>query len=159
MKLSGTKLSAALALGAAFALTSLGAAMAQDGATIIVQRQALMKLQPANLGAIKAAIDSKDAKRMTDAAKQAEALEFAAKVIPTFFPKGSDGKAGKTNALDKVWADPAGFKKAADGMGGLAKSLGEALKSGDAGKAMAAFGVLGKEGCGGCHGDYRVKLN
>lgn len=159
MKVFGTSFTAALALGAVAVMAQLGTALAQDGATSIIQRQALMKLQPANGVAIKAAIDSKDAKRMSAAANQAAALEFAARAIPTMFPKGSDGKAGKTNALDKVWSDPAGFKKAADNMGSLAKSLGDALKSGDAAKAMAAFATLGKEGCGGCHGSYRAKLN
>lgn len=68
-------------------------------------------------------------------------------------------KAGKTAALDKIWADPAGFKKAADALGAEAMKLADALKSGDPAAAMAAFGATGKEGCGGCHGAYRAKQN
>ncbi|MCW5773537.1 MAG: cytochrome c [Rhodospirillaceae bacterium] len=148
---------AAAALGAAMAAAPLASALAGDGAAAITERQALMDLLPGNLMVIKMAIDSKDAKRMTAAAKQAGAIEHAAHAIPTMFPKGSDMKAGKTGALDKIWSDEAGFKKAADVLAEKAKALGEALKGGDAGKALAAFGTMGKEGCGGCHGAYRAK--
>jgi cytochrome c556 len=40
-------------------------------------------------------------------------------------------------------------------MGRLATALADALKSGDAGASLAAFGALGRDGCGGCHGKYQ----
>lgn len=134
-------------------------AWAGDGAAAIMERQALMKLIGANVGAIKQAIDSKDAARMKGAEGSARAIGFAAGAIPTMFPAGSDMKAGKTSALEKVWTDPAGFKKASDAMGPLAAALGDALKAGDAAAAMTAFAALGKDGCGGCHGPYRARAN
>jgi cytochrome c556 len=75
------------------------------------------------------------------------------------FPPGSDMKAGKTAALDKIWSDAAGFKKAAGALGMTAAKLADTLKSGDAAASLAAFGAVGKEGCGGCHGAYRAKQN
>ena len=147
---------AAFALGAAVVLAPVGAAVAGDGAAAITERQALMKLIGASFGSIKAAIDSKDPAQIKAAEGRARAIANAATAIPTMFPKGSDDKAGKTAALPKVWEDPAGLKKAADMMGATATKLADALKSGDAAASLAAFGVVGKDGCGGGHGAYRV---
>ena len=145
----------ALALGTAVALSAVAPSLAGEGGDAITERKALMRLQGSAAGAIKAAIDSKDAARMKQVEGSARALVFSSRAIPTMFPKGSDSKAGETKALDKIWADPAGFKKSADTMGALATALADALKGGDAAKALAAFGALGKDGCGGCHGSYR----
>ena len=139
------------------AFAPVGVAIAGDGAAAITERQALMRLQGAAAGAIKAAIDSKDPARVKQVEASARAMSFSATAIPTMFPAGSDSKAGKTRALDKIWSDSPGFKKAADNMGKLAAALADALKSGDAAASMAAFANLGKEGCGGCHGTYQAK--
>ena len=156
MKLFGASMFA-LALGSAVVFAPVGVAIAGDGAAAITERQALMRLQGAAAGAIKAAIDSKDPARIKAAEGSARALSFSATAIPTMFPAGSDSKAGKTRALDKIWADSAGLKKAADQMGQLAAALADALKSGDAAASLTAFGNLGKDGCGGCHGTYQAK--
>ena len=156
MRIFGTSL-AALALGAAVAFAPIGAAIAGDGAAAITERQALMKLIGASFGSIKAAIDSKDAAQIKAAEGRARAIANAGNAIPTMFPKGSDDKVGKTAALPKIWEDSAGFKKAADTLGATATKLADALKSGDAAASLAAFGEVGKDGCGGCHGAYRVK--
>jgi cytochrome c556 len=145
----------AFVLGAAFG----GGAFAHEPAASITERQALMKLVGASFGSIKAAIDSKDAAQIKGAEGRARAIAAAAAAIPTMFPAGSDAKAGKTAALDKIWSDAAGFKKAADDMGATATKLADALKSGDPAAALAAFGAVGKDGCGGCHGAYRAKQN
>jgi cytochrome c556 len=145
----------ALVLGAAFG----GGALAHEPAASITERQALMKLIGASFGSIKAAIDSKDAAQIKGAEGRARAIAAASAAIPTMFPAGSDAKAGKTAALDKIWADAAGFKKAADDLGATATKLADALKGGDAAAALAAFGAVGKDGCGGCHGAYRAKQN
>jgi cytochrome c556 len=154
MKRFGIAISA-LVLGAAFA----GNAAAQSAADEIAKRQALMKLIGASFGSIKAAIDSKDAGQIKAAEGRARAIAAASATIPTFFPAGSDAKAGKTAALDKIWSDAAGFKKAAGDLGATVTKLADALKSGDAAASLAAFGAVGKDGCGGCHGAYRAKQN
>jgi len=155
MRISGTAFM--IALGAMLSVTTIGTSFAGEGKDAIAERKALMRLQGAAAGAIKAAIDSKDAARLKQVEGAARALAFSSRAIPTMFPKGSDSMAGETKALDKIWADPAGFKKSADTMGALATTLADALKEGDAAKAMAAFGALGKDGCGGCHGSYQSK--
>ena len=150
MRIMGTAFST-LVLAAALG----GGAAAHEPADAIRDRRALMKLQGAAAGAIKLAIDSKDATRLKQVEGAARALTFSSRAIPTMFPKGSDSKAGETKALDKIWTDTAGFKKAADNMGSLAAALADALKEGDGAKSMAAFAALGKDGCGGCHGTYQ----
>jgi cytochrome c556 len=147
----------ALALGVTMALA--GGAAAQQGAAEITKRQSLMKLVGANFGSIKGDIDSKDAARIKAAEGRARAIAAASAAIPLMFPAGSDSKAGKTAALDKIWADAAGFKKAADDLGATATKLADALKGGDPAAALAAFGAVGKDGCGACHGAYRAKQN
>ena len=142
-------------LGAAVLAAVVGISLAGEGTDAITERKALMRLQGAAAGTIKAALDSKDPARLKQVEGAARALTFSSRAIPTMFPKGSDSKAGETKALDKIWADPAGFKKAADNMGSLAAALADALKEGDAAKSMAAFAALGKDGCGGCHGTYQ----
>jgi cytochrome c556 len=146
---------AVLALGAGLA----GGAAAQAPAASITERQAMMKLIGASFGSIKADIDSKDAARIKAAEGRARAIAAAPAALATMFPPGSDSKAGKTAALDKIWQDSAGFAKAANNLAATATKLADALKSGDAAASLAAFGVVGKEGCGACHGAYRVKQN
>ena len=158
MRIFGSAVSA-LALGIAVALAPMGTAIAGEGGAAITERQALMKLVGASFGSIKMAIDSKDGAQIKAAEGRARAIAFAAGAIPTMFPKGSDMNAGKTAALDKIWADAPGFKKSADALGATAAKLADALKSGDAAASLAAFGAVGKDGCGGCHGTYRAKQN
>lgn len=158
MTIFGTAASA-LALGLVVALAPMGAAIAGEGAAAITERQALMKLQGAAAASIKGAIDSKDPARLKAAEGAARALAFSATAIPTMFPKGSDAKVGKTAALDKIWSDATGFKKTADALGSAAAKLADALRSGDPAASLAAFGAVGKEGCGACHGTYRAKRN
>jgi len=136
-------------------LAPVGSSFAGEGGDAITERRALMRLQGAAAAAIKAAIDSKDAARLKLVEGSARALTFSSRAIPTMFPKGSDAKAGETKALDIIWTESAGFKAAAENMGKLAATLADALKSGDAAASLAAFGALGKDGCGGCHGKYQ----
>jgi len=150
---------AAVAIGMVVAFAPIGSAVAGEGGAAITERQALMKLIGTSFVSIKAAIDSKDAAQIKAAEGRARAIAFAGGAIPSMFPKGSDAKAGKTAALDKIWSDAAGFKKASDALTTTATKLADALKSGDAAASLAAFGEVGKEGCGTCHGAYRAKQN
>lgn len=147
----------AVALGTAVSMAAIGTSLAGEGKDAITERKALMRLQGSAAGAIKAAIDSKDAARLKMVEGAARALAFSSMAIPTMFPKGSDSKAGETKALDKIWADPAAFKAAADKLGPLATALADALKAGDVAAATAAFGAMGRDGCGGCHGAFQAK--
>ena len=97
-----------------------------------------------------------------DVAAAAAAIEGIAKKTHGLFPAGTgmDKYAGITGAKTEIHSDNAGFKAAAHKLASLAAELKKvASASGaDKGKIAAAFGPVGKMGCGGCHRTYRQKL-
>jgi cytochrome c556 len=145
-------------LAAALALGSVGAtiAYAQD-AKVAEHRQAAMKDQGKDMEAIKGFVDGK-----VELAKAQEAGADLAKdvaKIPSLFPAGSgmDKLPGKSWAKPVVWSEPDKFAAAAKNAQVKADALNAALKGGDKAAITAAFGDLGKNGCGGCHNDFREK--
>jgi cytochrome c556 len=97
-----------------------------------------------------------------EVAAAAAKMESISKSIPGVFPAGT-GMAeyeGITGAKPAVFSDAAGFKAAAMKMASLAGDLRKAASAPNAekGKIAAAFGQVGKMGCGGCHKTYRQKL-
>ena len=98
-----------------------------------------------------------------DVADSAKRIAMIAKNLPGLFPAGT-GLAkypGVTGAKPAVFDKHGDFKKAAMRLASLASNLANAASAGGAGKVQIskAFGPVGKEGCGGCHKDYRQKLN
>ena len=104
-------------------------------------------------------------KRFTEGRKSAEEAAEAAAVIAAAAPKIADvfppntgmGANPESEAKDNIWEEWDDFVAAASLLGDKAASLEAALASGDAGAAAAAFGDLGKNGCGGCHRRFREK--
>ncbi|HEY1799210.1 MAG TPA: cytochrome c [Stellaceae bacterium] len=132
-----------------------GAAFAQDAETVLKNRQDLMKAQGKDLGAVKAFIDGKG----DLAAAQAAGADLPKRLqqVPSLFPKGT-GMAelpGKSYAKPEIWADWDKFNTADLNAQQKAVALDAALKSGDKAKIEAAFGDMGKNGCGGCHTPFR----
>ncbi|MAJ92438.1 MAG: cytochrome c [Rhodospirillaceae bacterium TMED63] len=88
-------------------------------------------------------------------------IEAIAKTIPGLFPPGT-GMAtypGVTGAKPAVHSDAAGFKAVSLEMALLAAGLAKAAGSGASKSDLGAkFGMIGKQGCGGCHRIYRKKL-
>lgn len=140
------------------ALASAGAASAQDAAAIIKQRQALMKEQAGDLGAVHSYLDGKaDLAKATGAASD---LTHTMSKVPDVFPPGTAGTSpdGKFAPKPAVWSDWKGFLAQRDVAAAKADALLAAVKSGDKPKIQAAFADLGKNGCGGCHGKFREEL-
>jgi cytochrome c556 len=146
-------LSAALTLGAGTI-----AASAADTAQVIKDRQALMKEQGADMGAVKGFLDGK-ADQDKAAAGAADLLTTMSK-IPDVFPQGSAGPnpEGKYAPKPEVWTDWNGFLAQRDVGATKAQALVTAVKGGDKAAIQAAFADLGKNGCGGCHGKFREEL-
>lgn len=95
---------------------------------------------------------------MADIEKAAMGIQAAAKQIPALFPKGTgrpDVDEKKTRALSKIWDDWATFIKANDAMSAHAGAVAMAASKNDAEGVKKAFGMMGKEGCGGCHKPFR----
>jgi len=147
-------LAAVLGLGAAAA----PGALAVDKDQVIKDRQALMKQQGADMGSIKGYIDGKaDLAKATAAASD---LIETMKKLPDLFPEGTGGPnpENKFTTKAEIWTDWNGFLAARDTGAEKATALLAALKGGDMNAVTAAFGDMGKNGCGACHGKYREEI-
>ena len=83
--------------------------------------------------------------------------ETAAKAPALFPPNSADEPTADDpyTAGPKVWQDAGDFKSRFEKFGADAKEAGANVKDLDTFKA--AFGNIGKNDCGGCHQDYRLK--
>jgi cytochrome c556 len=147
-----------IALSAAVLVVGLyaGSACSED-ATVLDNRTATMKAQGKDMGAIKAFLDDKG----DLAAAQAAGADLVTQVgkIPDLFPKNTGMTAfpGKSYAKDAIWTDWDKFLAAAKTASAKADALNTALKGGDKTAITAAFGDMGKNGCGSCHEPFREK--
>jgi cytochrome c556 len=128
-----------------------------DDAAIVDTRQGVMKSQGKDITAIKAYIDDK----ADLASAQAAGADLVTQVgkIPDLFPKGT-GMAefpGKSWAKPAIWTDGDKFTAQEKTSADKAGVLSTALKGGDKAVITAAFGDMGKNGCGACHEAYREK--
>ena len=109
------------------------------------------------MAAVKAYIDDKADLASAQAAGADEVTQVAK--IPDLFPKGT-GMAefpGKSYAKPAVWTDWDKFLATAKTANAKAEALNAALKGGDKAAITAAFGDMGKNGCGACHEPFREK--
>ena len=149
-----------VAVGVVFAIGAAAplATLAQDKAKVFKDREALMKQQGADLGAVKGYLDDKN-----DLAKaQAGATDLiqTMKKIPDVFPQGTAGgdPEGKYAAKAEIWTDWNGFLAVRDAAAHKSEALAAAVKTGNKEQIQTAFNELGKNGCGGCHGKFREEL-
>ena len=93
-----------------------------------------------------------------EASAAAAAIADAAPALPSLFPAGSGMAAlPDSESKDAIWEEWDEFVAASEQLGEKAAALQAALSSGDSGRTGAAFGDLGKNGCGGCHRRFREK--
>ena len=132
---------------------------ADDPATIVVKRQALMKQQGSMAKAINDYVET-GAGEPADVLRYAMTFRAISLAIPDLFPAGTsmDDGVGKTGAKPAIWADWAGFQAAAARLGEEGGKLADAALTGDKAKIAEQFASLGKNGCGGCHTPFRQKL-
>ncbi len=143
---------AMIASGLAVAAPSHAADMAA-----VEKRQALMKQNGKDAKVVADYLKGQGS--AADVAKAAESIVEDAKKIPELFPAGTSDKdmPGKTKALPVIWTDMAKFKANAKMLEEKAMALEAAAKSGDKAKIQAAFGDMGRNACGACHGQFREK--
>jgi cytochrome c556 len=149
------KWAAALALTLAAGLFS-AAVRADDGA-VVETRQSVMKAQGKAMTAIKAYIDGKA--DLTSAQNAGADLVVQVGKIPDLFPKGTGMTEfpGKSYAKPVVWTEWDKFTDQAKTAADKAAALDKALQGGDKAAITAAFGDMGKYGCGACHEPFREK--
>jgi len=150
----------ALALGAVLAIVAAGSttALAVDKEQVIKDREALMKEQGGDMGAVKAYLDDKGdlAKATTGAADLVQTMQK----IPDVFPPDTQGPSpdGKYLPKAEIWSDWNGFLATRDAAAQKANALLAAVKGGDKAAIQTAFGDMGKNGCGACHGKFREEI-
>ena len=128
-----------------------------DDTAVLDGRIAVMKAQGKDMTGIKAYIDDKADLASAQAAGADLVLQVAK--IPDLFPKGT-GMAempGKSYAKPEIWANWDKFLAQAKTANEKAVALNAALKGGDKAAITAAFGDMGKNGCGACHEPFREK--
>jgi cytochrome c556 len=141
------------------ALTGItGAAPAQDKETVLKNREALMKGQGKDIGSVKAYTEGKG--DLAQATAGAASLTQTIRKIPDVFPPGTAGPSpsGKFAAKPVIWTDWNKFLDAQKNAATKADALLAALNGGNKAAIEAAFGDLGKNGCGACHETFREKL-
>ena len=84
-------------------------------------------------------------------------LESTAILVPGLFPKGSDSKAlpGKSAAKPEIWENPDDFQQLEQALAAGATDLRRTVDVGDTAKIRDSMRALAKNGCGGCHENYR----
>ncbi len=147
-------------LGLATAAAAAGGAALADDASVVITRQGVMTGQADHAKAIVAYLKQGQGTPAM-VAKRAAAIAVTARLIPSLFPEGSGMdriKDPRTAAKAKIWSDRAGFEKAAKTLETEALKLMQVAQGGDKAAIGAQFGVMGKQGCGGCHKPFREKL-
>ncbi|MAY65755.1 MAG: hypothetical protein CMM77_01360 [Rhodospirillaceae bacterium] len=144
-----------LAAAAVATIAATGVAHASDGGEI-KYRKAVMKAVGGHMNALVAIVKGETANK-ADMTALANGMLSLAKISQNVFPAGSDAMGGETEALGKVWDDPAGFKKVNMAFVEYSEKLVTAAESGDPKTLGAAVGALGKNACKACHDDYRKK--
>lgn len=95
---------------------------------------------------------------MADVGIAAKGLEVGAGKLLPLFPKGT-GRPNysnqETRALSKIWEDWATFEKANNAMASHAAVIVEHAGNNNTDGIKKSFGMMGKEGCGGCHKHFR----
>jgi cytochrome c556 len=135
-----------------------GFALAQDKETVLKEREATMKEQGKDAGAVKAYLDGKG--DLAQAKSGAANLTQTTKKIPELFPPGTGGTSpdGDYVAKPEIWTDWNKFLEAQKAAAAKADALLVAVNGGDKSAIEAAFADLGKNGCGGCHTTFREKI-
>lgn len=149
-----------LAFAAALAVAAAGStgALAVDKDQVLKDRQALMKEQGADMGAVKGFLDGKnDEAKATSAATD---LTETMKKIPDVFPPDTGGPnpEGKYTTKPEIWTDAKGFEAVRSTAADKANALLAAVKGGDKAAIQAAFSDMGKNGCGACHEKFREEI-
>jgi len=154
-----------LAAGTALALLAAGSSTvafaADEPANVVKYRQTFMKGNSAHLGMIASIV--KGEVSLTDeiapnAAALAQMGEMLAANLEQLFPEGSGPDAGvETRALPAIWENWGEFEQVAMRFRDETAKLAEVAQNGDTAAIAQQVGVLGTQGCGACHDNFREK--
>lgn len=145
---------------AAMVLVAGGVAgLAQDKLSEIKARQDFMKAQG---GDLKTILDfTKGTADQAAAVKAIDDLLARAPKIATLFPAGTSAAdfPGKTAAKPAIWTNWDKVKKIPLAVHSEEEKLKTAIAGGDKKAVLGGVAALNKNGCGECHGPYRLKTS
>ena len=148
--MSGSKYVMAGILAATMAVAVAGSLAAQDGATLVKQRQDLMGQMGKAYGPMIPIVKGKNP-NVSDAVTSATTINTLAKKIVASFPAGTGRDAvPQTRAKPEVWSERTEFEAAAEKLVQETAKLIDAAKSNDINAFRAQFKAFGGA-CGGCH--------
>jgi len=89
----------------------------------------------------------------------AKTIVATAKTVPSLFPPGTGIEAlpEKSAAKPEIWTKPAEFAADAATLVAATQALLDAVEGGDPAVTRARLVAAGRDGCGSCHGTFRVK--
>ena len=136
-----------------------GVVLAQDKEAQVKERREFMKSMAKRMGVIKAYTEGKA--DIGAATQSAQELAQSVPQISGHFPVDTSmaNFPGKSGARPSIWTDWNNFLAKQRGLDEQVGKLNVVMKEGDKEKIAAQFGNVGKQGCGGCHESYRVKLD
>jgi cytochrome c556 len=149
---------AAAATAAALLAALVPAQGADLGAAVLKNRQDAMKALGGDMKAINEALEAATFDAAAAQAGAASLADHIQNVQYLFVPgTGVDDGVGKTAAKMEIWAEWDKFTQGAANAEAEVAALVAAAAGGDKDAIAAAFGNVGKNGCGGCHTPYRLK--
>ena len=148
---------AGLAALVAFGASGQGQVASEEEAMQVAEKRSeTMKSMGRSMRALKGFVEGRGTAEEADAA--ATVIADAAPTLPSLFPAGTGMAAlPDSESKENIWEEWDEFVAATERLGEKATALQAALSSGDSGQIGAAFGDLGKNGCGGCHRKFREK--
>ena len=150
-------------IGAALAaVVTLGAsgqgqvASEEEAVQVAEKRSEAMKSLGRSMRTLKGFVEGRGTAE--EAAAAATVIADAAPTIPSLFPAGTGMAAlPDSESKENIWEDWDEFVASTERLEEKAAALLAVLGSGDSDRIGAAFGDLGKNGCGGCHSKFREK--
>jgi cytochrome c556 len=152
----------AVALVLATGLGTAAAFAADEPVNLIKYRKMFMDANGAHIGMI-ASIVKGEVSLPDQIPVHANVLAEQGKLLTAnlkrLFPKGTaKGETSeKSAALPAIWEKWGDFEKAAQRFQEESAKFAEVAKGGDMTAIAQQLGALGKQGCGGCHQDFREK--
>ena len=150
---------AGLAALVAFGASGQGQVASEEEAMQVAEKRSeAMKSLGGSMRTLKRFLEGRGSAE--DAAAAADVIADTATAIPSLFPAGTGMAAlPDSESRENIWVEWEAFVASAEHLGEKAAALQEAFGPGDSGRIGAAFGDLGKNGCGGCHRKFREKRN
>ena len=139
-----------VALGGCASESTTSAAK-MNPATVVAERQRLMKLNGASWSDAQAKFK---AGNIEGIAVNAETMAMNAREIPKLFPEGS--MTPESKAKPDIWQKWPEFDADAKKLQTLSEQLRDAAKSKNAAATEAIMKDFGREACGACHTPFRV---